>query len=134
MLSSQAKTNNMKTLFYTLLMVFGLGSVSLAQDSNGIAVAPTKSEIAKGKESGSFKFVMPEGTTAEDVAQSAKYYTHYFTVDYDNASRSAKIKMVSNDEKSRSVIVRFLVSNNVQTVDVEGSMVSVYDFFEKYLK
>jgi hypothetical protein len=124
----------MKTLFYTFLMVFGLGSVSLAQDSNGIAVAPTKSEIAKGKESGSFKFVMPEGTTIEDVTQSAKYYTHYFTVDYDSATRSAKIKMVSNDEKSRSVIVRFLVSNNVQTVDVEGSMVSVYDFFEKYLK
>lgn len=134
MLSSHTKTNNMKTLFYSLLMIFSLGSAAFAQESNGIAIAPSKTEIAKGKESGNFKFIMPEGVTAEDVAQSAKYYTHYFTVDYDNSSRAAKIKMVTNDDKSRSVIVRFLVSNNVQTVDVEGTMVSVYDFFEKYLK
>lgn len=124
----------MKTLFYSLLMIFSLGSVAVAQETNGVAIAPSKTEIAKGKENGNFKFFMPEGVSAEEVAQSAKYYTHYFTVDYDSNTRAAKISMVTNDEKSRSVIVRFLVSNNVQTVDVEGTMVSVYDFFEKYLK
>jgi hypothetical protein len=124
----------MKTLLYSFLMIFGIGSASIAQDNNGIAIAPTKAEIIKGKENGSFKFYMPEGVTAEDVAQSAKYYTHYFTVDYDSSSRAAKIVMVMNDEKSRSVIVRFLVANNVQTVNIEGTMVSVYDFFETHLK
>lgn len=115
-------------------MIFCLGSSAIAQETNGIAIAPSKSEMAKGKENGNFTFVMPVGLTPEDVAQSAKYYTHYFTVDYDSSSRAAKIVMIVNDEKSRSVIVRFLISNNVQTVDVEGIMVSVYDFFENYLK
>lgn len=124
----------MKTFFYSLLMVFGLGSVAVAQDNNGIAVGPSKTELAKGKESGSYKFILPEGANADEVAQSAKYYTHYFTVNYEASSRAAKISMVSNDEKSRSVIVRFLVSNGVQYVNIDGTMVSTNDLFEKYLK
>lgn len=115
-------------------MVFGLGSISIAQDNNGIAIGPTKTEFAKGKDTGVYKFYLPEGVVTADVAQSAKYYTHYFSVDYDASTRAAKIKMVTNDEKSRSVIARFLISNNVQFVDVEGTMVATTDLFEKFLK
>jgi hypothetical protein len=124
----------MKTFFYTLILVFGLGSLTYAQENNGIAVGPTKSEFAKGKENGTFKFFLPEGVVKEDVVHSAKYYTHYFTVDYDASTRAAKINMVTNDEKSRNVIVRFLISNNVQFVNVEGTMVPTTDIFEKFLK
>ncbi|MES2799024.1 MAG: hypothetical protein V4638_03345 [Bacteroidota bacterium] len=122
----------MKTLFCTLILAAGLSSVAMAQE--GVAVSPSKTEIAAGKTSGNFKFTLPEGTTAEDVAQNSKYYTHYFTVNYDAKSRVADITMISNDEKSRSVIIRFLVANSVEKLNIDGTLVSTGDYFEKYLK
>ena len=42
--------------------------------------------------------------------------------------------MVTNDEKGRSVITRFLVANGVQEVNIDGTLVNMADLFEKYLK
>ncbi len=124
----------MKTLFYTFLVVVGFGSAAFAQEKSTIAVGPTTTEINSGKQTGKFTFIMPQGTTAEDVAHTTKYYTNYFTVDYKESSREAKITMVSNDERSRAVIARFLVSNGVREVNISGTLVSVDELFEKYLK
>lgn len=122
----------MKTLFCSFIFAVGLSTVSIAQE--GVAVSPSKTEITAGKTSGKFKFVLPEGTKAEDVAQNSKYYEYYFTVAYDEKTRVADITMVTNDEKARSVIMRFLVSNQVEKLNVDGTLVSVSDYFEKYLK
>ena len=124
----------MRTLFYTFLVVVGFGSTTFAQEKSTIAIGPTTAEINSGKQTGEFTFIMPQGTTAEDVAHTIKYYTNYFTVDYKESSREAKITMVNNDERSRAVITRFLVSNGVQEVSISGSTVSINELFEKYLK
>lgn len=124
----------MKAFFYMVLFVAGVTTTAYAQEKSSVAVGPTKTEFASGKQSGKFTFVLPEGTDAEEVAQSAKYYTHYFAVDYSAASRKAQISMVTNDEKSRSVIIRFLVANGIQEVMVEGTSIAIGDLFEKYLK
>lgn len=124
----------MKALFFAVLITLGFSAASFAQDKSSIAIGPSKSEINSGKTNGKFTFVLPEGTLGENVEQSAKYYTHYFTVEYSEKSREAKLTMVNNDEKSRSVIVRFLVANGVQKVNIDGALVEINDLFEKYLK
>lgn len=115
-------------------MVLGLGITSFAQDNKGIAVGPTKSEFSAGKESGKFTFIFPEGTTAESVNQTVKYYSHYMNIEFVEKTRSVNITMVTNDEKSRSVIIRFLVANSIQQVNVDGTLVNTNDLFESYLK
>lgn len=124
----------MKTLFYTFLMVVGFGSATFAQEKSTVAIGPSSADITSGKQSGKFMFIMPQGTTAEDVAHTTKYYTNYFTVDFKESSREAKITLVTNDERSRAVITRFLISNGVQEVNIGGTTVPVGDLFEKYLR
>ena len=124
----------MKTLFLTILLVVGLGTSANAQEKSTVAVGPSTTEINNGKQTGKFTFIMPQGTTAEDVAHTTKYYTNYFTVDYKESSREAKITMVNNDQKSRAVIARFLISNGVQEVNIGGTLVPVGELFEKYLQ
>ncbi len=124
----------MKAFFYTVLFVAGLSSFSVAQERSNLAVGPNKSEFAAGKQTGKFTFIFPAGTVAEEVAQNAKYYTHYFTVDYVAQSREAKITMVNNDDKSRNVIIRFLSANGIQEVNVGGVIVPISELFENYLK
>lgn len=128
------KINNMKTIFFSVLMLLGTSSLTFAQDANEVAKSQTKTEIQAGKTSGQFVFTMPESLSKEDVLENAKYYTHYFTVEFDASSHEAKLKMVQNDEKGRMVIVRFLNANGIQFMNVEGTVMSVSDFFDKILK
>jgi hypothetical protein len=124
----------MKNIFLALASILTISLSTFAQDHSGIAVSPTKSELASSKENGKYVFQFPEGITAESVEQTTKYYTHYFTVQFDGSSRKAILTMVNNDEKSRSVIVRFLVANGIEKLNVDGNLVNVGDYFEGYLK
>jgi type II secretory pathway component PulK len=123
----------MKTLFLTLVAAIFSTTLSFAQE-NSTASAQTKTELAASKESGKYLLVLPAGISAEQVNKSSKYYTHYFTVEFNESSREAKITMVSNDEMGRHVIVRFLASCGVQNVIVEGKTYLNEDFFLNYLK
>lgn len=123
----------MKTLFLSLIAVVFATTISFAQE-NSTASAQSKTELAASKESGKYLIVLPSETTAEQVNKSSKYYTHYFTVDFNEKSKEAKITMVTNDEMGRHVIVRFLASCGVQNVMVDGKMYLNEDFFVTYLK
>ena len=115
-------------------MVVGLGTTAFAQEEAGTAVVSSKKELMAGKESGKYTFILPETVTPEQVAQTSKYYTHYFTVNYAAGERMAVITMVNNDEQSRHVVIRFLIANNIQHVNVEGVMVPTQELYEKYMK
>ena len=80
--------------------------------------------VSKSKSSGEYTFTLPSSVTKEDVAKSSKYYTHYFTVDFDPNAHEAKINMVVNEAKNRYVIVRFLTSCGVRFITVDGTNVS----------
>lgn len=124
----------MKNIFFALVSILTLSLTSYAQEHSGVAVASSKTELAASKENGKYVFQFPEGISAESVEQTTKYYTHYFTVQFDGSSRKAILTMVNNDEKSRSVIGRFLISNSIEHVNVEGNLMTVGEFFENYLK
>lgn len=122
----------MKALLSTLVFVIGLSVMAFGQDN--VAVVKSKSDLTSIKENGKGMIVLPSNLTAEQVQGKAKYYTHYFTVDFDASSHVAKITMIDNDERSRAVIMRFLAACEVDVVNVEGVSVARDELFVKYLK
>lgn len=124
----------MKNIFFALVSILTLSLTSYAQEHSGVVVASSITELAASKENGKYVFQFPEGISSESVEQTTKYYTHYFEVQYDGSSRKVILTMVNNDEKSRSVIGRFFVANSIDNVNVEGTSMTVGEFFENYLK
>ena len=120
----------MKKLFLAIIAVFSLSISSFAQEAR----VENKATLEAGKKSGDFTFYLPESISADDVTQNSKYYTHYFTVNFDDASSKADIKMITNDEKSRHVIVRFLVSLGIEQVVMDGKAENVEAFYQTHLK
>lgn len=121
----------MKALLSAIVFFIGL-TAAFGQDH--MATVKSKADITSIRENGKGAIVLPANLSAEDVQGKAKFYTHYFTVDFDAASHTAKFTMVDNDERSRAVIMRFLAACNVDTVNVEGEMVPRDQLYEKYLK
>lgn len=124
----------MKTLFLTTILLLGVTMTSYGQEKLGTAISRSKSELAQSKTNGKYAFTLPSGTSSEKVQQNAKYYTNYFTVEYAAATNIASITMVTNDERSRHVICRFLIASGVDKINVDGTELPVEEFYTNYLK
>lgn len=124
----------MKNLFLTFLAILNITTMTFAQDISTTAFAQSNAELKASKENGKYLFVLPAGLIKEDVEKNAMYYVHYFTVEYSEKSSEAKITLISNDEKSRHVIKRYLIANGVRYMKVDGSTISLDDFFVKYIQ
>lgn len=133
-ISRLGKKEVMKRFVYTLFAILFVTFATHAQEPAQLAVSQGTEALAKSKTSGEYTFTLPSNVTKEDVAKSSKYYTHYFTVNFDAGSHEAKINMVMNEAKNRYVIVRFLTSCGVRYITVDGANVSISDFTSKYLK
>jgi hypothetical protein len=116
-----------------LISVFSLFLVAVNAQEGNVAKA-SGSALAEGKKSGQFDIQLTGKIEKEQIEKNASYYVHTFTVAYDVKSQNAHISMVSNDERGRQVIVRFLTACGVQKVSVDGNELELYTFFEKYLK
>lgn len=124
----------MKKIFAAALIIF-TGMTAFAQDNGVLRVkAGTEKALAQSKETGVYEFQLPTSVTAEEVAKNSAYYTQYFTVDFDAKTSKATLTMVNNDEQSRHVVLRFLISNNIKEVDVNGKVLTAEVFFTKYMK
>lgn len=123
----------MKKILILAALFFSVQSIALAQDKTNTATAAGSKELAVSKTSGSYSFVLPEGTKKEDVERNAKFYSKSFTVTFDEASKKASIQMVVNDEKNRHVVVRFLTASKIQFVNVDGKNLSIDDFYKNYM-
>jgi hypothetical protein len=124
----------MNKIFLTAVLFLGLSITAFGQEKTKTALTKGKAEILKGKESGSFSFTLPSGTATSTVEQNAKAYTMYFKVNFNESTHEAAITMVHNDEKSRHVICRFLMSSGMEKVNIDGKDLTVEEFFINYLK
>lgn len=124
----------MKKFFLIALTLVGFIGVSNAQEAREIAGSKGKSELTNSKSNGVYTFTMPSGVTKEDVEKNAKYYTHYFTISYDESSKTATVNMVNNQAKNRLVIARFLTACGLRYVNVDNSMISIDEFIKTYLE
>jgi hypothetical protein len=124
----------MKKIFFTLIVLVGFATVGFSQDRGTIANTEGKEQLMSSKVSGEYTFTLPSNVTNEMVTKNASYYPSYFTVNFDNASKTANISMVNNEAKSRYVIARFLSACGVKEVEIDGKNVPVHVFIEEYLK
>jgi len=120
--------------FLTIVLVAFLGGTVNAQQAPVKAKVESADKFAAGKKKGKYEFQLPASATKASVAQAASYYTQYFTVTFDESSKKAKLTMVQDDTPGRQVIVRFLVSNNVREITMDGKDYEVQTFFENYIK
>lgn len=124
----------MKKLFYTLFVVIGLSTFGFAQEKSNTVLSNGATELTASKVSGDYVFQLPENVTAEDVKSSAEYYTHYFSVSFDENSHKVSITMVENTSKNRFVIARFLTACKMEYIQIDNDALKVHDFIEQYLK
>jgi hypothetical protein len=124
----------MKTYYFIAVLFISLSISAHSQEKSKSAFVKSKSEILKSKENGSYTFTFPKGTKKEEIEQSAKYYTIYFNVIFDELTSEAKINLITNDFKVRHVICRFLASNNIQIINMEGEEFVVEEFYKQYMK
>lgn len=121
----------MKTLFSILIITL---AVNFSFGQNDVASVKSAKDLTAIKETGTGYITLPSGMTKADVEAKSKYYTLYFTIDFDEKSKVATINMVDNNERSRQVIVRFLAACEIQTVNVAGDSIHRDQVFEKYLR
>lgn len=124
----------MKRLIYTLFAVMLVSFASNAQEPTELAVSKGSDALVKSKSSGEYVFTLPSTVSKEDVEKSAKYYTHYFTVNFDAGSHDASVVLVNNEPKSRFVISRFLSSCGVRFIKVDGKNMGLDEFSNTYFK
>lgn len=132
-ITSDKKTNIMKSIFVLMTSLFLAGTSAFAQDRSTVATAQTKTELSASKSSGKYFITLPDGMTSEEVAENSKFYTRIFTISFDEKTDVATITMIENSDKSRHVIVRFLTSCGVQSVLVEGREMMLEDFFTNFM-
>jgi len=124
----------MKCNFICLIILMFSVNTLFSQEDSGIATVNTKAEALALKTTGKLKIKMPSVSSKEDVVKSASYYVHNFLVDFDNESKIAEVIMVTNDSRNRQIIVRFLSACAIQQINIEGELIELSPFYERYLK
>lgn len=117
---------------FLLICLIGFAQLSFAQGKEAARV--DLASVNQLKSEGKMTIHLP-GDLAKDVVDArAKYYTHYFSVDYNEETDDATINMIDNTEKSRQIIVRFLTATGVEEVQVGDEKLNVNEFFNQHLK
>jgi hypothetical protein len=119
----------MKAIFSLLFFTF-TSLVLLSQE----ATIDNKVKFFRDKEIGKFEFKLPVDSKKEAVDQFAKYYVNYFTVDFSEITKIAKISLVENTQENRKIIMRFLGANQIQHVIIDNRSYTLMDFNNNYLQ
>jgi len=83
-----------------------------------------------------FNFTFSAVHTPADIKSNAAYYESYFTVTVTPAGEAGStvtITLVEDNEMARRVMMRLLVSLEINSVSVNGTDVERYDFMTKYI-
>jgi len=123
----------MKSLIRAFVVVFSILLTNFSFSQVAVARVSSAQELQGIKTTGKCVITLPVAFTKAEVADRSKYYTLYFTVDYNEQSREATITMVENSARSRQIIERFLIACDVESVLVGDEVVHHGELFEKYL-
>jgi 2-phospho-L-lactate guanylyltransferase (CobY/MobA/RfbA family) len=107
---------------------------SFSQEKFLEAKVVNPSEFLKSKNSGVFEFLFPQKAEKTTVLKNAVFYSTYFKVDFNETSKIAKITMLNNDAQSRQIINRFLISNKISQIEMNGNLLKIDEFYQKHLK
>lgn len=117
-----------------LLLFILFSGFSIGQEKEFVAKFEIPSTISQNKVKGSFYFIFPNEISKEQIEKNAKFYTNYFEVKFNEKTNLVKIEMVNNDERSRSIIKRYLISNRIKKIQIEDKVLMIDQFYNEYLK
>jgi hypothetical protein len=123
----------MKSIILFTLFTFSFAFLGISQDAAATVKTLSVDEVKEGKNTGLFTFVYPEGTNADIIDYASQYYVQYFSVEFDTASSTALVKMVTNDAMSRRIITRFLTASGMQHVLVGDKLYDTQEFYNNLL-
>lgn len=123
----------MKTFFLSTLAVLMMSCTVFAQQGT-VMEAPSEKSLQRFIKNETFEFRLPNHITANQVAESAAYYTVYFDVEFDEETHLVRLKMKSMEERSKHVMVRFFVSLELSKIKVDGQTIYWEDYYQKYIK
>ena len=123
----------MKKLFVLSLMIVGLSVASYAQEINQVKFTMSGAELTKALEKGEVSFFFNKSIDANEVNKNSEFYPQYFSVNYDKNTGKATLKL-TEDDMAKMVISRFMMSNGVSEVLLDGKTISVQDFMAEYLR
>lgn len=124
----------MKKIIYSIVLLVSMSSFTYAQEAANIAKSNGKVELVNSKTTGEYEFHFATERSKESVEKAASYYTSNFTVEFDEASNTATLKMIENNVTSRTIVARFLSVNQVRFVEIDGMNIDMGEFIESYLK
>lgn len=124
----------MKKALFTLTAILALTFTGISQERTNTAATKGDAELLLSKTSRTYSYTLPNEITEEKVLKSANYYTSYFTVAYDAASREAEIVMNEKHEKGEMIMGRFLSSCGVRYLKVDDKEITLDEFMKVYLK
>ena len=127
------KIKTMKKLFVLSLMIVGLSVASYAQEINQVKFTMSGAELTKALEKGEVSFFFNKSIDANEVNKNSEFYPQYFSVNYDKNTGKATLKL-TEDDMAKMVISRFMMSNGVSEVLLDGKTISVQDFMAEYLR
>ena len=93
-----------------------------------------KEKLAIFKQNGDYSFQLLDNYTDEIVKTNSKYYSMYFSVEFDEVKKELKLKMITNDEQSRHVICRYFSALNINKINIDGKEYELENFYQLYLK
>jgi len=99
-----------------------------------VVSAVSSDNFVTSNNNGIYFFEVPADISAKDVALSAEYYTMYFIVAFNEKNHQAVITMKDMSDNSKHVIARFFVSLGLREIKYNGSIYSVEDFYQKFLR
>ena len=70
----------------------------------------------------------------DEINRTSQYYVDYFTVDYNESTKNAKISMIDNSPEGRRVVTRFLLSNKVSVIIFNENEYKITEFYDNFLK
>jgi hypothetical protein len=99
-----------------------------------VVSAVSSDNFVTSNNNGIYFFEVPTDISANDVALSAEYYTMYFIVAFNEKNHQAVITLKDMSDNSKHVIARFFVALGLREVKYNGSIYSVEDFYQKFLR
>lgn len=120
----------MKKIFLIATLFF-VGFSTINAQSYAISADAKKLELART--SGVYEFVMGSDVTEDRVAEVAKYYTEYFTINFDATSYKATITLFNKDETSKMVMTRYFMAIGASKIMMGEELMELQDYFKKYI-
>lgn len=123
----------MKKVVFILVALFMVSAYGHAQQANQVLIQVGKESIKEKINAGSLELFFNVNKDASDIRTSANWYVSYFNVNYDQKTGRALITFVDQSQMSRKVVERFLISNQITEVVVNGKVMPVQNFMDQFL-